>query len=192
MSSLPEQPAVLSGGIRMGSAPLSSPGSLSCMPTAWSPQVGLQLHQSTCRFLQSTYAVPLMGPSVPCTCCAARGPCCLRTPCSALWGWAPTPLQPPHVRVCTHLANLPAWGTQGWHPTYGVLHFPQGRLDCFVTDIIWTIFAYFGNWTNRKEMSPSTAESLHESPAGFPDPLCSSDFWLKSQSSFGGFLRDRH
>lgn len=104
---------------------------------------------------------------------------------------------PPHCSLGTG-GFAPIWQTcqrgapQGWHPTYGVLHFPQGRLEYFVTDIIWRIFAYFGNLTSLKEMSPSTAESLHESSAGFPDPLCSSDFWLKSQCSFGGFLRAKH
>lgn len=78
---------------------------------------------------------------------------------------------------------------QGW---WWCVALSPGGLEYFVIDIVWRIFAYFGNLTSWKEMSSSATESLHASPAGFQDSLRSSDFRFKFQSGLGGFLGIGH
>lgn len=164
---------MFAGGVRMGSAPLRSPGRLSGVPGARSPQGRASATAESSLFSANHSAQEQLALSHRCAdpcpeaCGAAGGPGCPGTPCPALWGWVPTPPQPQQGEVCTHLANLPVWGTPRMVPHRWCLAPSPGSLEYFVIDIIWRIFAYFGNLTNWKEMSPRGTESLHESPQAF-------------------------
>lgn len=174
---------MLSGGIRMGSGPLSSPGTRS--PHGWASAAPKPLLLSANR---SAHTVPPMGRSAPW--CTAGGPSRPSTPCPVRWGWAP----PPSCSLSTGrfapiLQACRCGAPQGW---WWCVALSPGGLEYFVIDIVWRIFAYFGNLTSWKEMSSSATESLHASPAGFQDSLRSSDFRFKFQSGLGGFLGIGH
>lgn len=106
-------------------------------------------------------------------------------PCPVPWGWTTTLGQPQWGRF------VPVLQTPRMEPYRWCTALVPRQTEMFVIDITWNTSAYFGNSTNWKDMSASSTGSLHDSPAGLWDPLHSSDFWLQSQTSFGGFLRMR-
>lgn len=151
---------------------------------------GLQPPQSPCCFLQTApltlshrWVDPHPGallegraaPAPPARCGGAEPP---PPSCSLSTG-----------RFAPILQACRCGAPQGW---WWCVALSPGGLEYFVIDIVWRIFAYFGNLTSWKEMSSSATESLHASPAGFQDSLRSSDFRFKFQSGLGGFLGIGH